>query len=45
MPTQKLSMRRIKQLLTMHSGAGASTRAIVRVLGIAPSTVREHLVQ
>jgi transposase len=36
-------MRRIKQLLTMHFGAGASSRAIGRELGIAPSTVREYL--
>src|SRR5229473_3341699 len=43
MPTKRLSMRRIKQLLTMHFGAGASTRAIARELGIAPSTVREYL--
>ena len=43
MPAQRLSMRRIKQLLTMHFGAGASTRAIGRELGIAPSTVREYL--
>src|SRR5271170_3890627 len=43
MPTQRLSMRRIKQLLTMHLGAGASSRAIGRELGIAPSTVREYL--
>ena len=43
MPTQRLSMRRIKQLLTMHFGAGASTRSIARELGIAPSTVREYL--
>ena len=43
MPTQRLSMRRIRQVLTMHFGAGASTRAIGRELGIAPSTVREYL--
>src|SRR3954452_25064758 len=43
MPTQRLSMRRIKQLLTMHFGAGASTREIARELAIAPSTVREYL--
>jgi hypothetical protein len=36
-------MRRIKHLLTMHFGAGASTRSIARELGIAPSTVREYL--
>ena len=39
MPTQRLSMRRIKQLLTMRFGA----RAIARELGVAPSTVREYL--
>ena len=43
MPTQRLSMRRIKQLLVMRFGTGASTRAIGRELGIAPSTVREYL--
>ena len=43
MPTQRLSMRRIKQLLVMRFGAGASTRAIGRELGIAPSTVHEYL--
>ena len=43
MPTQRLSMRRIKQLLTMHFGAGASTRSIARELGISPSTVRDYL--
>ncbi len=43
MPTQRLSMRRIKQLLTMRFSAGASTRVIARELGVAPSTVREYL--
>ena len=36
-------MRRIRQLLALHFSAGASTRAIGRELGIAPSTVREYL--
>ncbi len=36
-------MRRIRQLLALHFGAGASTRAIGQELGIAPSTVREYL--
>ena len=36
-------MRRIKQLLTMHFGAGASARRIAHELGVAPSTVREYL--
>ena len=43
MPTERLSMRRIRQLLALHFGAGASTRAIGRELGIAASTVREYL--
>ena len=43
MPTQRLSMRRIKQLLTMHFGAGASARSIARELGISPRTVRDYL--
>src|SRR3954452_15149217 len=43
MPTQRLSMRRIKQLLTMRFSAGASTREIARELGMAPSTAREYL--
>ena len=37
MPTQRLSMRRVKQLLTMRFGAGASTREIARELGVAPA--------
>ncbi|NPD69745.1 IS21 family transposase (plasmid) [Lichenicola cladoniae] len=36
-------MRRIRHLLTMHFGAGASARLIARELGISPSTVREYL--
>jgi transposase len=36
-------MRRIRQLLALHFGAGASSRAIGAELGIAPSTVREYL--
>jgi hypothetical protein len=36
-------MRRIRQLLLLHFGAGASTRTIGRELGISPSTVREYL--
>ncbi len=43
MPTQRLSMRRIRQLLALHFGARASSRAIGIELGIAPSTVREYL--
>ena len=43
MPRQRQSMRRIKQLLTMRFGAGASARSIAQELGTAPSTVREYL--
>ena len=43
MPTQRLSMRRIRHLMALHFGAGASARAIGRELGISPSTVREYL--
>lgn len=43
MPTQRLSMRRIRHLLTMHFGADASARSIARELGISPCTVREYL--
>jgi hypothetical protein len=35
-------MRRIKQLLTMHFGAGASTRAIGRELGSADFAKRAN---
>jgi len=45
MPRQRLSMRRIKKLLTMRFGAGASAPPIAQELGIAPSTVREYLSQ
>src|ERR1700712_2838220 len=43
MPTQRLSMRRIRHLLTLHCGAGARARLIARELGTSPRTVREYL--
>ena len=43
MPTKRLSMRRIHRLMTLRFGAGATTRAISRELGISHSTVREYL--
>src|SRR6201993_1930669 len=45
MPTKRLSMRRIHRLMTLHFGAGATTRAISRELGLSHSTVREYLVR
>ena len=41
--TEAVPCGRIKQLLTMHFGAGASARSIAQELGVAPSTVREYL--
>ena len=41
MPTKRLTMRRIHRLMTLRFGAGATTRAISRELGISHSTVRE----
>ena len=43
MPRLILSIRRIKQLLTMSFGVGASARFIARELGVAPSMMREYL--
>lgn len=43
MPTKRLTMRRIHRLMMLRFGAGASTRAIARELGIGHSTVREYL--
>jgi transposase len=43
MPTKRLTMRRIQRLMTLRFGAGASTRAMARELGIGHSTVREYL--
>src|SRR5277367_4393934 len=45
MPTKRLTMRRIHRLMTLRFGAGATTRAISRELGISHSTVREYLPQ
>ena len=36
-------MRRIRELLRLRFGAGASDRAIARNLGVARSTVQEYL--
>jgi len=43
MPTKRLTMRRIHRLMTLRFGAGATTRAISRELGVSHSTVREYL--
>jgi len=43
MPAQRLTMRRIRQMLRMHFGAEASDRTIARDLGVARSTIRDYL--
>ena len=43
MPAQRLSMRRIRELLRLRFGAMASDRAIARALGVARSTVQDYL--
>ena len=43
MPTERLSMRRIRQILQLHFEAHASARVIARELGIGRSTVQGYL--
>jgi hypothetical protein len=43
MPAQRLTMRRVRELLRLHYGTGASARAIARELGVSRSTVKEYL--
>ena len=43
MPAQRLTMRRVRELLRLHYGIGASARRIARELGVSRSTVQEYL--
>ena len=43
MPAQRLTMRRIRQMLRMRFGAEASDRTIARELGVARSTIQDYL--
>jgi DNA-binding transcriptional regulator LsrR (DeoR family) len=36
-------MRRVRELLRLHYGAGASVRSIAREVGVSRSTVKEYL--
>lgn len=45
MPTERLSMRRIRQVLQLHFGAHASARVIAREVGIGRTTVQDYLVR
>jgi len=43
MPTERLSMRRIRQVLQLHFGARASARVIAGTVGVGRSTVQDYL--
>jgi DNA-binding CsgD family transcriptional regulator len=43
MQAQRLTMRRVRELLRLHYGMGASPRAIARELGVSRSTVKDYL--
>jgi len=43
MPTERLSMRRIRQVLQLHFGVRASARVIARSVGAGRSTVQDYL--
>jgi transposase len=43
MPTERLSMRRIRQVLQLHFGARVSSRAIAREVGVGRTSVLEYL--
>ena len=43
MPTERLSMRRIRQVLQLHFGAHASSRVIAREVGVGRTTVQDYL--
>src|SRR5664279_1725043 len=43
MPTERLSMRRIRQVLQLHFGARSSARVIAGTVGVGRSTVQDYL--
>jgi transposase len=43
MPTERLSMRRIRQVLQLHFGAHASARVIAGEVGVGRTTVQDYL--
>ena len=43
MPTERLSMRRIRQVLQLHFAAHASARVIAGTVGVGRSTVQDYL--
>ncbi|MGY3408321.1 hypothetical protein ACVWZV_004434 [Bradyrhizobium sp. GM5.1] len=43
MPTERLSMRHIREVLRLHYSVGMSQRAVARSLGLAQGTVSKYL--
>src|SRR3954463_3793296 len=43
MPTERLSMRHIREVLRLHYSVGMSQRAVARRLGLAQGTVSKYL--
>lgn len=43
MPTERLSMRHIREVLRLHDSVGVSQRAVARSLGLAQGTVSKYL--
>lgn len=43
MPTERLSMRHIREVLRLHDSVGMSQRAVARSLGLAQGTVSKYL--
>lgn len=41
MPTRRVPMRRVREILRLHRDAGLSTREVAQRVGVAPSTMRE----
>jgi DNA-binding transcriptional regulator LsrR (DeoR family) len=43
MPTERLSMRQIREVLPLHHSVGMSQHAVARSLGLAQGTVSKYL--
>ncbi|SCB56035.1 hypothetical protein GA0061098_106712, partial [Bradyrhizobium shewense] len=43
MPTERLSMRQIREVLRLHYSVGMSQRVVARSLGLAQGTVNKYL--
>jgi transposase len=43
MPTERLSMRHIREVLRLHHSVGMSQRAVARSLNLAQGTVSKYL--